>query len=945
MAGSAYFFLNGEDSDGLGSSVFTAGNFDAGGSGISEFIVGTSGDDAVGAVILSGFDSGVGAGILQDASNLDRITFTSSILGDGTGTAVLGGFDFNGDGISDVAIGAPGSGKVFVIYGGATVMGADLTEADLTGNVGVVISDTAAGFGSALSAADLDNDGRDELIIGAPDFGTGGLAGQGQALTVELTGAAIVSNAGVTGLGAGDALGSAISGLLDVNGDGLDDVIIAAPGANGATSDQGAAYVVFGTNGSNPLAGLDLSTLNGTNGFALTGINFADGAGADVSVAGDLNGDGTADLLISAPSHDGSGNNSGESYVIYGKAAGGFGATIDLGNLGTGGLTISGTVAGGLTGQVATGVGDVSGDGAHDLLIMGQDGAGAGVAYLLFGGALSTGALSLGSISTAEGFKFTGLDLGILGDAPDGQALGDINNDGINDIALTAQGHGLADGGILIGLLGGLENLKALDGDADGIIDLANVTDGTPPSISFVETNTSVTFTGSFAGALDLRVPDGSDTGDFDIIDTNDAGATFNTAAAGIAESTGTFGQIEVDDRPTGERWIYTLTAMASLEYLGGGETVEDVVILTASNGSQREIVLTITGQDDATQVTLTPDLAVPMTEDLASYSGDFAIFDPDQNDDPDLAGATLTSTNGRIEISADGTRFTFFLDSDLTGLGFGDVVTETFSATSNGVNVAFSLDIEGRDEGSSGGSAGSEGALYELQGTGATAFFGNGDSEIVGTSGGDRIDGGRGNDTVAGGDGNDVITDSFGDDVVVAGAGDDNVSLLSGINTISDNTSGSPGSAGSNYFKGGIGQDTLIGGAGNDVLDGDAVSNILGGNDRIQGGAGDDVVRGGLGADVFVFTPSDGDNRIADFDGATYSAALGYQAYGFDRDFDLGLDVIELSGFGTLASTQDALDAVSDVGGHATFAAQGTTITLHGILTADLTIDTFILA
>ncbi len=931
MAGAAYFIIEGGDSDLLGASASTAGNLDDGSSGIAEFIIGTPGDDPVGALLYSGADSGVGDGILTDASNLTRITFSTGGSGDSAGFQVLGGFDFDGDGIGDAAL--LDAGNLYVIYGGASVLGSDLTAADLTGTTGLAVSIAGLTEGSTLGFADFDGDGKDEILVGLPGFGSGNLAGQGRVLAVghSATGS---ETASVDGIAALDGLGGAVSGLSDINGDGLADIVIAAPGADDPGSGAGAAYVVFGTLGSDPLTGLDLSALDGSNGFRLTGIAAFDGAGVDVSDAGDLNGDGTADLLISAPNHDGAANNSGEVYVVYGKGAGGFGADIDLGALGSGGLTLTSNAAGARAGLVATGIGDVSGDGADDLLVLGTDpGSGTVTGYIVFGGALGTGTLNLDGLSAAQGYVLTGLDLGPLGDAPVGVSLGDVNNDGINDIGIAAPGAGAVDNGVLIGLLGGIENLKALDGDADGIIDLGDIADGTPPAISFVPTNTTVSYSGSFFGTIDLRADETEAEGLFSITDTNDPTARFDTAAGTTPEGTGSYGALVVTPAASSERWVYTVSGAALLDFLGDGETIQDVVLLTASNGSQRDVVIEFTGKDDAAEVTLTPALSIPLTEDFASYSGSFAIFDPDQNDDPDLAGATLQSANGRIEISADGTAFTYFLTTNLQALNGGQTVTETFSTVSKGVPVAFSLEIEGRDEDLAG-------ITYVLTGNGATAFFGPGSVDVTGTDGNDRIDTGTGDDTVRGGGGNDLITDPAGDDVIEAGAGDDRVSVLSGTNTVTNGAAG----ADSNHFEGGIGQDDLTGGNGRDVLDGDAVSSILGGADRLTPGAGDDVARGGIGADTFVFAPSEGTNRIADFDGVTYSQANGYQAFGFDRDFEIGVDVIELAGFATLASAADARAAVSDIGGHATFVAEGTTIILHGIATADLTADSFIL-
>ncbi len=113
-----------------------------------------------------------------------------------------------------------------------------------------------------------------------------------------------------------------VSGAGDVNGDGVDDLIIGASraGPNG-DSDAGQSYVVFGGAGVGSSGVLELSALDGSNGFALNGINADDWSGFSVSGAGDVNGDGVDDIIIGALAADPNGDRPGQSYVVFGRAS------------------------------------------------------------------------------------------------------------------------------------------------------------------------------------------------------------------------------------------------------------------------------------------------------------------------------------------------------------------------------------------------------------------------------------------------------------------------------------------------------------------------------------------------------------------------------------------------------------------------------------------------
>jgi len=356
--------LSGEAGSNFGRTLGSAG--DVNGDGFADVVVGSIGSAGIGHVYLY-----LGAAMGFSSSPATTITgsdgFTSNFA-----ASVASAGDVNGDGYADVLVGADlyanGGGRVYLFLGGA---------AGLSQSPAATINGVSGGqFGFTMaSAGDVNGDGYADVVIGAPG--------------VTIEGRAYVYLGGASGLGStpstvlaplesvARSFGNTVAGAGDINGDGYADVVIGAPGTGVAR-----AYVYLGS-----AAGVQFSPAARLIPADTTASTF----GASAALGGDVNGDGFADVVIGDPSY----RPSGVAYLYLGGSSG-VGAAPSV--------TLVGIEDGGNFGNAVATAGDLDGDGLADLVIGASNVVnGEGRVYLYIGNPMT-------GVSSGPSVTFMGVD-------------------------------------------------------------------------------------------------------------------------------------------------------------------------------------------------------------------------------------------------------------------------------------------------------------------------------------------------------------------------------------------------------------------------------------------------------------------------------------------------------------------------------------------------------
>ena len=732
-------------SDLTGSVVARAG--DVNGDGLGDVVVAAQNADPYGrrdagtAFVIFGRADNASIDLARIGSGGFRID--GAVTNDRLGSSVARAGDMNGDGLSDLIVGAreadnrgrSASGSAYVVFGKPTSAAVDVAN---LGAQGFQIDGPAAGDRAASSvsgAGDVNGDGRPDVMLGAPLADRNARTNSGAVFVIfgkgDATGVdtAALGGAGyeISGAAPGDQL-SAVASVRDFDADGRTDVFVGARLANAAGRlDAGAAYVVPGQGAT---SAVDLSAPAAAH-HTVHGAAASDWAGSVLAQGGDVDGDGHGDLLLGAPGADNNGRGgSGSAYMLLGADGGGVN---DLASL-SGTWRIDGAAPGDATGSAIDATADVDSDGRIDLAVGSPyadrpGGADAGAARVLYGGGFG-GTVDLAT-TTARGYAVAG---GRTSDRA-GSALafaGDTNGDGRADLVVGAplRDHNWrGNSGSAYFLFG----WGPSDFDYPGAI---ATTVGQPISPLAPE---SIVRTGPVSFSIAPPLP---------------AGLTLD-ARTGVISGAPT----DIQEQPA----TYTLT----MTDLAGAIDVPITLRVAPApgrcanerNGGPQADTLVGTSGGDVIA-------AGGGNDNVQGVAGDDCIVG-------DVGVDTLGGGDGSDELRG-GTEHDVMDGGEGNDLLSGDAGQDTLTGGGGADALAGGTGFDDLDGGTGDDRLAGQADSDALSG-------GDGHDRIEGGDSADRISGGRGNDVLIGGAANDIITDATGSNRVSGGGGADVISVRNG--------------------------------------------------------------------------------------------------------------------------------------------------------------------
>jgi len=473
--GSAYLFYGSPDginpntitsviagaqlNEALGTSVSSAG--DVNGDGFSDVVIGAplydnGQTDEGAAFIYLGSANGI---VTPFATKVE-----SNQVGAQMGYSVASAGDVNGDGYSDVIVGAPqyhngssAEGAVFLFLGSPTG-----TSTTVTARVESNINFAQLGF-SVAAAGDVNGDGYADIIAGANLY-TNGQFNEGAAYVYlgTATGINTIPSAILQSNQANAQMGYSVGTAGDVNGDGFSDIIVGAPFFDNGQTDEGTAFIYYGSvTGINTVPAVMLESNQANAQF-----------GTSVATAGDVNGDGYSDVIVGAPFYTNGQTNEGVAFIYQGSATG-------TGTLPV--IMLESNQANAQFGISVATAGDVNGDGYSDVIVG---------ANMYTNGETQEGAIYVyhgspaGLAATAALLMESNTVQAQLGTSVAG--AGDINGDGFSDIIAGAPGYSNIPGNFTGGAftyyggstgIGKQNNLRLYNSDLSTIINHSNVAD------------------------------------------------------------------------------------------------------------------------------------------------------------------------------------------------------------------------------------------------------------------------------------------------------------------------------------------------------------------------------------------------------------------------------------------------------------------------------------